>query len=296
VTGHAGDTSAEASDPGVPAVEPDDAIDVDADEAEPTDAGPQDDDGEPRRNPPRDWSAPPPWLASSEAARGGHNAPPPDFLARRAAEPGQGLAGSAADRLAGGPPPSSTSAAWREPEPDVEEIDHRGAAPPPPRRPRAYDQHLGGPSSGPDWERPRRYEAYPTIKTRVGMPAIPRMAVLAALIALAALAFFFLPAILGLGSKSGPGGASPSASVAPTVSIEPTTAPAATPILYTIKKNETLSKIATAHGITLQQLLDANPTIKNPNKIVEGQQITIPTPDASAPDQFGPSGSPARSP
>ena len=36
--------------------------------------------------------------------------------------------------------------------------------------------------------------------------------------------------------------------------------------------------------------------IKNPNKIVEGQQITIPTPDASAPDEFGPSGSPAGSP
>jgi len=299
--GHAGDTSAEATDLGVPAVEPDadvgvDSDGVDSDEAEPTDTRSQDDDGEPRRNPPRDWSAPPPWLASSEAARGGHNAPPPDFLARRAAEPGQGLAGSAADRLAGGPPPSSTSAAWREPAPDAEEIDHRGAPPPPPRRPRAYDQHLGGPSSGPDWERPRRYEAYPTIKTRVGMPAIPRIAVLAALIALAALAFFFLPAILGLGNKSGPSGASPSGSVAPSVSIEPTTAPPATPILYTIKKNETLSKIATAHGITLQQLLDANPAIKNPNKIVEGQQITIPTPDASAPDEFGPSGSPAGSP
>jgi LysM repeat protein len=292
--GDAGDTAPEATDTSTPAVEPDDHVDADSDDAEPTDTRPRDDGGEPRRNPPRDWSAPPPWLASSEAARGGHNAPPPDFLSRRAAEPGQGLAGSAADRLAGGPPPSSTSAAWREPEPDVEEIDHRGA-PPPARRPRAYDQHLGGPSSGPDWERPRRYEAYPTIKTRVGMPAIPRIAVLAALIALAALAFFFLPAILGLGSKSGPGGASPSASVAPSVSIEPTTAPAATPILYTIKKNETLSKIATAHGITLQQLLDANPTIKNPNKIVEGQQITIPTPDGSAPDT-GPSSSPAGSP
>jgi LysM repeat protein len=292
--GHAGDTSAEATDLGVPAVEPEDHVDVDSDDAEPTDTRPRDDDGEPRRNPPRDWSAPPPWLASSEAARGTHGAPPPDFLARRATEPGQGLAGGAADRLAGGPPPSSTSAAWREPEPDVEEIDHRAA--PPPRRPRAYDQHLGGPSSGPDWERPRRYEAYPTIKTRVGMPAIPRIAVLAALIALAALAFFFLPAILGLGSNSGPSGASPSASVAPSDLVEPTTAPAATPILYTIKKNETLSKIATAHGITLQQLLDANPSIKNPNKIVEGQQITIPTPDASAPDGFGPSGSPARSP
>ena len=266
----------------------------DDDEDSSTDNGPVDDDGEPRRNPPRDWSAPPPWLASSEAARA-HNSPPPDFLARRAAEPGQGLAGSAADRLAGGSPvPSSPAAAWREPEADDEHLSGRGA--PPPRRPRAYDQHLGGPSSGPDWERPRRYEAYPTIKTRVGMPAIPRIAVLAALIVLAALAIFFLPAILGLGNKSGPGGASPSAAVAPSVSIEPTTAPAATPILYTIKKNETLSKIATAHGITLQQLLDANPTIKNPNKIVEGQQITIPTPQASVPDEFGPSGSPAGSP
>ncbi len=128
------------------------------------------------------------------------------------------------------------------------------------------------------------------------MPAIPRIAVLGALILLAALALFFLPAILGLGNKSGPGGASPSAAVAPSVSTEPTTAPAATPILYTIKKNETLSKIATAHGITLQQLLDANPAIKNPNKIVEGQQITIPTPQASVPDEFGPSSSPAGSP
>jgi LysM repeat protein len=267
----------------------------DDDELGSTDTRLGDDEGEPRRNPPRDWSAPPPWLASSEAARA-HNASPPDFLARRGAEPGQGLAGSAADRLAGGSPVQSSSpaAAWREPEADDEHLSGRGA--PPPRRPRAYDQHLGGPSSGPDWERPRRYEAYPTIKTRVGMPAIPRIAVLAALIALAALAFFFLPAILGLGNKSGPGGASPSASVAPSVSTEPTTAPAATPILYTIKKNETLSKIATAHGITLQQLLDANPTIKNPNKIVEGQQITIPTPQSSVPDEFGPSGSPAGSP
>ena len=292
--GHAGDEEAGMFDRDVRSVVAG-TDDADDDEHESTDRRLGDDDGEPRRNPPRDWSAPPPWLASSEAARA-HNSPPPDFLARRAAEPGQGLAGSAADRLAGGAPvPSSPAAAWREPEADDERLSGRGA--PLPRRPRAYDQHLGGPSSGPDWERPRRYEAYPTIKTRVGMPAIPRIAVLAALIVLAALAFFFLPAILGLGSKSGPGGggASPSAAVAPSVSTEPTTAPAATPILYTIKKNETLSKIATAHGITLQQLLAANPTIKNPNKIVEGQQITIPVPQSSVPDEFGPSGSPAAS-
>jgi LysM repeat protein len=295
--GLAGDAAAASTDGGMLAGDQADTLRDDIDEDDSIDPQASDDEDEPRRNPPRDWSAPPPWLASSEAARGAHNAAPPDFLARRAAEPGQGLAGSAADRLAGGSPvpPSSAAAAWREPEPTAEEVDHRGA--PPPRRPRAYDQHLGGPSSGPDWERPRRYEAYPTIKTRVGMPEIPRIAVLAALVVLAALAFFFLPAILGLGSKTGgPSGASPSASVAPSVSIEPTTAPAATPILYTIKKNETLSKIATAHGLTLQQLLDANPAIKNPNQIREGQQITIPTPDASVPDQFGPSGSPAQSP
>lgn len=260
------------------------------------------DDEGPRRNPPREWSAPPPWLASSEAARGGRPGSPPDFLARRAAEPGQGLAGSAADQLAGGPPPVPSTLGrgdprerLAEPEPDIDELDNRPA--PLPRRPRAYDQHLGGPSSGPDWERPRRYEAYPMIKTRVGLPAIPRIAVLAALLAVAALAFFFLPAILGLGGKSGPAGASSSPSgAAPSVSFEPTPEPAATPILYTIKKNDNLGKIATAHGVTLAELLAANPTIKNPNKITEGQQITIPVPEASVPDVFGPSGSPAGSP
>jgi LysM repeat protein len=61
--------------------------------------------------------------------------------------------------------------------------------------------------------------------------------------------------------------------------------PAATPVLYVIKKNETLSKIATAHGITLDELLAANPQIKNPNKITEGQQITIPAPGDASPDQ-----------
>jgi hypothetical protein len=275
----------------------DDADDADRDHDEET--WRSDDGGEPRRNPPREWSAPPPWLASSEGRVSGRSAPPPDFLSRRAPEPGQGLAGSAADQLAGGSPPPSAARHDARPHYDeqahpVEELDQRSA--PPPRRPRAYDQHLGGPSSGPDWERPRRYEAYPTIKTRMGMPAVPRIVVIAGLIALAALAFFFLPAILGLGGGGSSSSASPSVAIAPSASVEPTPSPVATPIIYTIKKNETLSKIATAHGITLEQLLAANPTIKNPNKIAEGQEITIPTPDATAPDQFGPSESPAASP
>jgi len=254
---------------------------------------------EPRRNPPREWSAPPPWLASSEAARGGHNAPPPDFLARRASEPGQGLVGSAADQLAGGPPPPAVPRTDTRPRnessaPEVEELAHRDA--PPPRRPRAYDQHLGGPSSGPDWERPRRYEAYPTIKTRVGMPAIPRIVALAALVGLGALFFLFLPAFLGLGGKGEPVASSATESPSPSESLAPTPVPVATPILYTIKKGETLSHIATAHGVTLQQLLAANKSIKNPNNIREGQQITIPVPEGDVPVDSAPPGSSAASP
>ena len=267
------------------------------------DDGPDDEapygDEEPRRNPPREWSAPPPWLASSEAARGAHNAPPPDFLARRASEPGQGLVGSAADQLAGGPPPPPAPRSEARPRfeaqmPGIEELDHTDA--PPPRRPRAYDQHLGGPSSGPDWERPRRYEAYPTIKTRVGMPAIPRIAFLGLLIVVGTLAFFFLPAFLGLGGNTGAPASSALSSPSPSESLEPTPVPVATPILYSIKKGETLSKIATAHGITLEQLLAANKSIKNPNKITEGQQITIPVPEGDVPVDSSPAGSSAASP
>jgi hypothetical protein len=268
-----------------------------------------------RRNPPRDWAAPPPWLASNEP-RHSDDSEPPAFLGGRAAQPGQGLAGSAADRLAGGPPPArhdeSDSGVWssdsrsaaaigaglaggagaaagagsapgrrpvdREHDAPEEDDDRRVS-----RRPRAYAQHLGGPD-GPDWERPRRYEAYPTIKTRVGLPAVPRTLGLFGLVVVLALALLFLPTILNLGGTGSPG-ASAGASQAPRASssLAPTEIPAATPIVYTIKKGDTLLKVAKAHGITIEELLAANPAIKNPNKISEGQQITIPAP-SGAPD------------
>ena len=276
--------------------EPDRAVD----DGEPhhDDTGP--DDGGPRRNPPRDWSAPPPWMASSEA---GHSMPadPPDFLAGRS-DPARGLAGSAADLLAGGsaprpvPPPARPAAPPEPPlhapaEPDFEERDLPRPAVPT-RRPRAYDQHLGGPSTGPDWERPRRYEAYPTIKTRMSLPSIPRLAGMAAAIGLAAVALFFLPALLGLGANDEPA-ASRSPSPAPSRSITPSAPVAPTPIVYIIKKGDTLSKIAVAHGISLEALRAANPTIKDPNLIKEGQQITIPAPAPSIPDEFGGSAAPS---
>jgi LysM repeat protein len=63
--------------------------------------------------------------------------------------------------------------------------------------------------------------------------------------------------------------------------------------VYTLKKGDTLSKIATKNGLTIEELLAANPDIKNPNKVAEGQQIIIPTPSAEPPAEVG--GSPSAS-
>jgi N-acetylmuramoyl-L-alanine amidase len=46
---------------------------------------------------------------------------------------------------------------------------------------------------------------------------------------------------------------------------------------YTVKAGDTLSKVARKNGLTLQVLLDANPSIKNPNFIQVGDIINIPT-------------------
>ena len=45
---------------------------------------------------------------------------------------------------------------------------------------------------------------------------------------------------------------------------------------YVVKAGDTLSKIATRNGITLEQLLKLNPTITNPNKIKVGDVVNIP--------------------
>ena len=45
---------------------------------------------------------------------------------------------------------------------------------------------------------------------------------------------------------------------------------------YTVKPGDTLSKIATRNGVTLAQLLQANPQIKDPNKIKVGDALNVP--------------------
>jgi hypothetical protein len=272
-----------------------------------------------RRNPPRDWAAPPPWATGAGAtgrtpgSPGAADAAAADLLANRSVE-GQGLAGSAADRLAGGPEPAS-SAAWSASTAGapsssadaelaglVQGRPSSSAGPPrsdgyPPstrtgKRPAVSSTRPAGDAvPGPAWERMRRYEAYPTIKTRAGLPGLPRVAVLAGAVGIAAIALFMLPALLGIGGGSP--NASPSASgPAATPSAAPTTPPAPTPQVYVIKAGDTLSKVAKRFGVTIEELLAANPEIKDPNKIAEGQEIVIPAP---APDEesAAPSGSAA---
>jgi LysM repeat protein len=125
----------------------------------------------------------------------------------------------------------------------------------------------------------RRYEAYPTIKTRAGMSGVPRLALLAGALVIAAIVLFMLPALLGIGGGGSSSPAPSGSGAAPTASASPTVAPAPTPQAYVIKEGDTLSKVAKKFGVTLDALLAANKdTIKNPDKIAVGDTIIIPIP------------------
>jgi len=309
----------------------------------------------PRRNPPREWSAPPPWVAEDDDPDRPRPPTAEEFLASRD-RPGSGLAGSAADRLAGGtiddaaagavagPPagPSPTAPvddrssgpaadrpagsrpwerAWSDDEApaddeddaydedDADADDEHGAEPPRgrarrepsggalfgDRRPRVGQTRPRKPAndlSGPAWERPRRYEAYPTLRRRLGMPRVPPTAIAAVALVLAAVAFFFLPQFLGIGSRDGDGAgtvptASPSASASAGL---PTATPAPTPRIYIVTTGDTLSRIATSNGVSIEDLLAANPNITDPDQIAIGDEVIIPVVGVPLPSELEGSG------
>jgi LysM repeat protein len=251
----------------------------------------------PRRNPQRDWAAPPPWSAEEpERDPGGDPSryAPPSAAPAAAAAAGaaawgadsRGLAGSAADRLAGPDPdkPTAPGQSGYAPLPP----DDLGDAPARGRRDQVSRPPAQDPSEmfGPAWEKPQRYEAYPSLRTRVGLPnfggGIPRLGVALLALVFAAIVLFFVgPMLLGIGGDNGGGGAGatprPTAAAA-SPSAEPTLPPAPTPQAYVVAKGDTMSKIAKKFGVTVEELLAANPQIKNPNKIDVGDELTIPVP------------------
>lgn len=317
----------------------------------------------PRRNPPRDWAAPPPWSAGDEPdrpepGRGSFDVAPeaapgweapqgPTGVAPGAGSGWQttqepagaaaaGLAGSAAYRLAGPDPdeplparPASAGetgfGSYQQPDqqsqpgygdqigghnrddsgdaygryaqPDRSQRTGRSASRSAAQQARPAQVQVREPEDpselfGPAWEHPRRYEAYPSLRTRVGLSGIgapSRLGFFAIAVVLAAVGLFFVgPMLLGIGSNDGGSGATtvPSAAVTPT--LAPTEPPAPTPQVYIVAKGDTISKIARKFGLTQEELLAANPQIKNPNKIQIGDEVTIPVPSASVvPDAGG---------
>lgn len=279
----------------------------------------------PRRSAPRDWAAPPPWAEQAGPTDIDEPEPELDDASDRGqagwGEAARGLAASAAYRLAGPDPaeplPAQPAPARPAPVPgdDLDDLQAPVDPRPPASEPR-FARPTGRPSRGrerarpaerpaaepqvtrrdpsdpaelfgPAWEPPRRYEAYPLLRTRVGLPGVARpsrLGVAAVAVVLAAIVLFFAgPMLLGIGSNpSDTGTVSPTPSLEPSASPSPTIAPAPTPLIYVVAKGDTISKIAGRYHLTLQELLAANPQIKNPNRIQIGDQITIPTPASSS--------------
>jgi hypothetical protein len=281
-----------------------------ADGPRPTESGAAGDAAQSQRNPPRDWSAPPPWMA-----RGGATGPggPGEWdedgdyrAADDVAAQSRGLSGSYADRVASGGAGAAMAGSEIEPVPDepVADAAAAGAAPgemgEPPRPERMRDRdavyaaafgdedEAHGASSphrerrrdpnAPEWERPRPLEVYPTLRSR-RLPelSLPPLLVAVVALALAAAVLFALPGLLGFGN---PGAvASPTPSLAPSIgaSAVPTEVPAPTPQLYVVQSGDTMSKIAKKFGVPLADLIAANAAnIPKPDRIQIGDQVIIP--------------------
>lgn len=249
------------------------------------------------RNPPRSWAAPPPWLSSRDAE-------PDEEEPEVQVQPpirGGGLAGSFADRLAAGPPardaddagrPAPPPARWRnEIDADDDEDEGRAEAWDAPRsgpsRPRRSDRDERRPAPaalpGPSWERPRRLEAYPTLKTRLGLASfrLPPILLGVAAVALAAIALFYLPALLGIGNPPDTGGSAsptPGASAAASGSpAAPTPTPGSSQQIYLVQGGDTMTIIADRFGVPLAALIEANRVnIPNPDVLQIGQEVIIP--------------------
>jgi len=260
----------------------------------------------PHRNPPRSWAAPPPWMTGSASEPGDED---DDGSGSGPIPPagGGGLSGSFADRLLAGAtgPGVEPSRRFRAPEPEIDDdeepllVDDSPAPPrsvpprPAPPRPiaravprdRVGRHDMSPEAGGPAWERPVRREAYPTLRTRVGLPSISLSPVLAGLgaVLLAAVALFSLPTLLGIGNSpaatSGPGGspAASGAAASPTIPVI-TPVPEPTAQIYLVQKDDTMSRIANRFGVPLQVLIDANKAaIPNPDVLALGQEVIIPS-------------------
>jgi LysM repeat protein len=117
----------------------------------------------------------------------------------------------------------------------------------------------------------------------LGLPHVPRVWLGVVAVLVAALVLFLAPTLLpGLFGAQPLATPAPAPSVAPSVSIAPTPPPLPTPFVYTVVRDDTLSGIAARYGLTVPELMKANPQIKNENKLGIGDRLTIPVSGASS--------------
>jgi LysM repeat protein len=272
-------------------------------------------DGPPRRTSTWDWSAPPPWTAGGRADR----ADPRDG-SPRLTDDEQGRPGSRVEDPSRGLADLLSSDDDDFDAPDADDLGslhevRSGPVRAQPGRARSLSDMLGWdrrPRAGspvrppivgqqPPWEHPRRYEAYPSLRTRVGLSLPPRIVLGAVALVVTAVTLFFVPPLL---LNQDPGGApgrtrepgASTASLSPSADASPL--PTATPVptpggrTYTVKSGDTLSKIAKKYGLTIEQVLAANKAIKDPNRIAIGDVIVIPSAAPSAIVDTGPTATP----
>jgi nucleoid-associated protein YgaU len=128
------------------------------------------------------------------------------------------------------------------------------------------------------------------------MGRLTKLLAISAILALAVAAVILLPDLLsGVGGTAQ--GTPPLAATSPsppagqpTPTLAPTPTPAASPRLYTVQAGDTLFLIARRHGLTVEQLMLANPQLSNPDLVQIGLVLIIPD------DDFGLFSPPAPSP
>ena len=152
---------------------------------------------------------------------------------------------------------------------------------------RAQDRAVLDPAA-PSWERPRRFDGYPSLKSSGGgVAALPRPLLYGLIVLIVGIALFATP-FLFRSLTGGDGGTTaspaPLASASPGASAASSASPVASaiPTVYTVAANDTLSRIAKQFWVTIDQIVKANPQITNPDKLALGAQLVIPIPVASA--------------
>jgi hypothetical protein len=151
----------------------------------------------------------------------------------------------------------------------------------------------------PSWQRQPLYRTYPSLRSRVGfgdsgdlIGKITTLLAIGVILSLAVVAIILAPSFLGGGS---PGPTRPAVAATssprqatPRPSPAPTAAPS--PQQYTVRAGDTLFSIARSNGLTVDQLLAANPDIQNADLVQIGQVIVIPDDDFGL---FSPAHTPA---